>query len=96
MVLQLSGNVDTNIAIKNSKSLMSLILTPRDEAKTTSNNWQILKHFLKSSVTKSAKLNWIKYSLTISSYKEISLIPTEEFNTPVFTKQRHLNLLKTL
>ena len=90
MELQLSGNEDTNIVIKNSKSLMSLILMPRDEAKTTT-NWQIFKHFLKSSVTKSAKLNWIKYSLTISIYKETSLIPTEEFNTPIFTKQRRLN-----
>ena len=88
MELQLSGNEDTNIVIKNSKSLMSLILMPRDEAKTTT-NWQIFKHFLKSSVTKSAKLNWIKYSLTTSIYKETSLIPTEKFNTPIFTKQRH-------
>lgn len=45
MELHLSGNVDTNIAIKNSRSLMSSILMPRDEEKTTTNNWQILKRF---------------------------------------------------
>lgn len=44
MELQLSGNEDTNIVIKNSKSLMSLILMPRDEAKTTT-NWQISNIF---------------------------------------------------
>ena len=72
------------------------MLMPRDEEKTTTNNWPILKHFLKSSVTKSAKLNWIKYNFTISIYKGTSLIPTDEFNTPIFTKQGHLNLLKRL
>ena len=37
MESRLSGNEDTNIAIKNPKSLMSLLLMPRDEAKLHQN-----------------------------------------------------------
>lgn len=42
--VHLFDNVNMNIAIKMSKSPVSSILMLRDKKKTTSHNWQILKH----------------------------------------------------
>lgn len=95
MELFLSGNVDTHLAIKNAKSLMPSILIPRDEErKLQPTTGSFSSIFEKSSVTKSARFNWIKHNLPISVYKGTALIPTEELNIPISAKLRPLTLLE--